>query len=195
MKYFICLLMVSTLMLEACTNNKSKGTDNITIRDEKETNDPKQKALLDIEKQKEALLQVLPLPAEQLKALLPGTLMGAEKKNDEINASIGANVASADYEINDSTSIALSVYDCAGPGGSGIYGMHFAGLLNDLHENDQDYTKSVDFNGGKAFEQCDKINFECTFSFFTGGRFLVTLQGDHVNAVELKQVASGLKIK
>jgi hypothetical protein len=195
MKYFIFLLLVSMTLIQACNNNKSKETANITSKDEKGTVDPTQKALQEIEKQKGDLLKLSPLPADQLKALVPETLMGAERKNQDVNASIGTNVASADYEISDSTSITLSVYDCAGPGGSGIYGMHIGGLLNDLHENDQDYIKSVDFNGGKAYEECDKINFECTFSYFTAGRFLVTLEGDHVSVDALKQAAGGLKIK
>jgi hypothetical protein len=195
MKHIFSLLFISAFLLVACNNNKSNESADKTGKGEKETIDPKQKALQEIEKQKEDLLKLSPLPADQLKAMIPETLMGAERKNHEVNASIGTNVASGDYEINDSTSITLSVYDCAGPGGSGIYGMHIAGLLNDLHENDQDYIKSVDFISGKAYEQCDKINFECTFSFFTGGRFLVTLEGDRVSIDALKQAASGLNIK
>jgi hypothetical protein len=192
MKYFISILMIATLFLQACNNNSKENKVNLP---DKEAIDPIQMALQDIEKQKEALLKLSALPADQLKAMIPGSLMGAEGKNIEVNSSIGTNVASVDYTISDSSSVTLNIYDCAGAGGSGIYGMHIAGLLNDLHDNDQDYTKSVDFNGGKAFEQCDKINFECTFSYFTGGRFLVTLEGDHVGAAALKQAAGGLNIK
>jgi hypothetical protein len=195
MKPIIAILLVSTLLLAACNNNKSKETTSKISSEEKGTNDPKQKAIQDIEKQKEELLKLSPLPAEQLKALIPETLMGANRTNHDVNSSIGANVASGDYELNDSAGFTLSIYDCSGPGGSGIYGMHVGSLLNDLHDNEQDYLKTIDYNGGKAFEQCDKINFDCTFSYFTGGRFLVTLEGAHVSMEELKQAAGGLNIR
>jgi hypothetical protein len=195
MKCIISIFMIATLFLPACNNNKTKETTKISSPDKKGTNDPTLIALQDIDKQKEELVKLTPLPAEQLKALIPETLMGGKRKNLDINSSIGTNVVSGEYEINDSTGITLSVYDCSGAGGSGIYGLHFAGLLNDLHDNADDYIKSVDFNGGKAFEQCDKINNECTFSYFSGGRFLVTLEGDHITGKALKQLASGLNIR
>ena len=127
--------------------------------------------------------------------MIPETLMGAKRINHEVSAAIGANVASGEYEMNDSTRITLNVYDCSGPAGAGIYGLQFAGLLNDLHDNDEEYIKSIDFNGYKGFEQCDKTSGDCTISFFSGGRFLVTLEGKHVEAPLLKQAAGGLNIK
>ena len=127
--------------------------------------------------------------------MIPDSLVGAKRTNVEVNFSMGAGLASGEYELNDSSSISLNIYDCGGPAGAGIYSMQYLGLLNDLHDNDEEYLKSIDFNGGKAFEQCDKTANDCTISYFSGGRFLVTLQGDHVGVDALKQAARGLNIK
>ena len=66
---------------------------------------------------------------------------------------------------------------------------------NSLQETAEEYTKSIDINGGKGFEHCDKTSNECAVVFFTGNRFLVTLEGDKIGAAALKQVTSVLKIK
>jgi PBP1b-binding outer membrane lipoprotein LpoB len=195
MKFIISVLIIAALILTACNNDKTKETTKISSSEKKMTTDSTLIAHPDIEKQKEELIKLTPLPDEQLKALIPETLMGGQRKNHDINASIGTNVASGEYEISDSTSITLNIYDCSGAGGSGIYGMHLTRLVNDQHDNADDYKKSVEFNGGKAFEQCDKVNNECTFSYFTGGRYLVTLEGHGIRADALKLAAKGLNIK
>jgi hypothetical protein len=195
MKLIISIFMIATLFLLSCNNNKTTETTKISSPDKKMTKDTTLIAHPDIDKQKEDLVKLTPLPAEELKAMIPETLMGGQRKKYDVNASIGTNVASGEYEINDTSSITLNIYDCSGPGGSGIYGLHVAGLVDDLYTNADGYKKSVEFNGGKAFEQCDKINSECTFSYFTGGRFLVTLEGHGIGADVLKQAAGGLNIK
>ncbi|HEX4875953.1 MAG TPA: hypothetical protein VFV31_04725, partial [Chitinophagaceae bacterium] len=108
---------------------------------------------------------------------------------------MGTGVATSDYEINDSVNVTLMIYDCAGSGGAGIYSMQYLGLMNFQQETEEEYTKSVDYNGGKAFEHCEKATNNCTFTYFAGGRFLVTLQGDHTGIDALKQAAGGLNIK
>jgi hypothetical protein len=108
---------------------------------------------------------------------------------------MGAGVANGRYEINDSMDVKLSVWDCAGPGGAGIYGMQYLSMIDIQQESDDEYTKTIDFNGGKAHEHCNKSSNDCTFTYFAGGRFLVTLEGDHVSADALKEAAKGLNIK
>ena len=199
MKRIFSLLLATTMFLVACKNNKLKETTVITSADgkEKDSVDPKQmqNAVQEIEKQKEELEKLTPLTPDQLKAMIPENLMGAKRTNIESNSSMGANLALGEYELNDSTRISLNIYDCGGPAGAGIYGLQFAGLLNNLHDNDEEYIKSIDFNGDKAFEQCDKTSNDCTFSFFSGRRFLVILEGKYVGAEALKQAAKGLNIK
>lgn len=199
MKRFSSLLFAATLLVAACNNNKKSNEATITTDDGKEkvTIDVKQmqEAADDMEKKKEELSKLSPLTTDQLKAMLPETLLGGKRTEFNVSNTMGTGVATSDYEINDSVNVTLMIYDCAGSGGAGIYSMQYLGLMNFQQETEEEYTKSVDYNGGKAFEHCEKATNNCTFTYFAGGRFLVTLQGDHTGIDALKQAAGGLNIK
>jgi hypothetical protein len=198
MKRLYVLFLASIALSVAC-NNKPKQTATFTTDDGKGqvTVDMKemQKAAEDMQKQKTDLEKLAPLTLDQLKALIPETLMGVPRKSYEASAAMGAGVANGRYEINDSMDVKLSIFDCAGPGGAGIYSMQYLSMIDIQQESDDEYTKTIDFNGGKAHEHCNKSSNDCTFTYFAGGRFLVTLEGDHVSADALKQAAKGLNIK
>lgn len=199
MKRFSSLLFAATLLVAACNNNKKSNEATITTDDGKEkvTIDVNQmqQAADDMEKKKEELSKLTPLTTDQLKAMLPETLLGGKRTEFNVSNTMGTGVATSDYEINDSVNVTLMIYDCAGSGGAGIYSMQYLGLMNFQQETEEEYTKSVDYNGGKAFEHCEKATNNCTFTYFAGGRFLVTLQGDHTGIDALKQAAGGLNIK
>lgn len=186
MKSIFTFLLAATTVLAACNNNKPG---------EERTDTPIQNAVKDVKKQEDELSKLQPLGLEQLKAMIPESLMGAKRTNIEANSSSGAGLAQGEYELNDSTTITLNIYDCGGPAGAGIYSMQYLGLENLQQETDEEYTRAIDFNGGKAFEQCEKATNDCTLSYFAGGRFMVTLESDHVGAEALKQAARGLNIK
>ena len=191
--------VTAAIILIACNNNKTKNTATFTSEDGKEQvtvdmNEMKN-AAQDMEKMKAELSTLTPLTTGQLTALVPEKLMGAERKDLDVTAAMGASVASASYKINDSTDIKLNIFDCAGPGGAGIYSMQYLGMFNIQQDDEDEYTKTIDFNGGKAFENCKKTRNECTLTYFSGGRFLITLEGDNVGIDGLKQAAKGLDIK
>jgi hypothetical protein len=199
MKRIISLFLATTMFVVACNNNKPKETTVITSPDGKETVtiDPQkmQNAVQDMEKLKTELEKLTPLTPDQLKALIPESLMGAKGTNFEATSAMGAGLARSEYELNDSTRISLNIYDCAGSAGAGIYSMQYLSMFNFQQESDEEYTRTIEFNGGKAFEHCEKATNDCTLSYFSGGRFLVTIEGDHVGAEALKQAAKGLNIK
>lgn len=199
MKSPLPFLWVILILMPGCNNNKSKDTSTLISEKGKEnvTVDIKQmeNAAADMQKQKTQLEKLTPLTVEQLKALLPQTLMGVSRKNYDANTTMGAGLATANYELNDSMNLKLNIYDCAGPGGAGIYSLQYLSMINMQQESDEEYTKTFEFNGSKAFEHCEKTDNNCTFTYFTGGRFLVTLEGDHIGAEALKQTARGLDIK
>jgi hypothetical protein len=198
MKHITSILFSATIMLAACNNNKPKeitipskdGKEKISVDLNKIQN-----MAQDMEKQKAELEKLPPLSLDQLKALLPETLIGAARKSYETNASMGAGLATAKYEMNDSTDIKLNIWDCGGAGGAGIYGMQYMTLWNIQQDNDQEYSKTIDFNGAKAMEHCYKNRNDCSLTYFTGGRYLVTLEGNNVGAEALKQAAGSLNLK
>lgn len=201
MNRIIVSLLALTTLIAACNNNKPKeevvisndGKEKVSI--DANSVDKMKAAAEEMQKQKLELEKLTPLTLDQLKALIPETLIGGKRTSYDVNASMGANVANGEYELNDSTKITLTIYDCAGSAGAGIYGMQYLGLLNVQQESDEEYTKTIDINGGKGFEHCDKVNHECTVTFFSGGRFLVALEANNIPAEALKEAAAHMNIK
>lgn len=199
MKTIPGFLIASTIFMAACNNNKPKDSVTITSEDgtEKVTVDANQmqKAAEEMEKTKDELGKLTPLTADELKAIFPAEVMGTAASDVEVASAMGASTAEAKYKVNDSTDIKISIIDCAGPGGAGIYSMQYLGMMNIQQDDEDEYTKTIDFNGGKAFENCRKDRNECTLTYFSGGRLLISLEGDNVGINTLKDVAKTLKTK
>ena len=199
MKTIVALLMASALFITACNNNKPKDSVTITSKDgtEQVTVDANQmqNAAEEMEKTKDELGKLTPLTADELKAIVPAEVMGTAVSGLEVASAMGASTAEAKYKVNDSTDIKISIIDCAGPGGAGIYSMQYLGMMNIQQEDEDEYTKTIDFNGGKAFENCRKDRNECTLTYFSGGRLLISLEGENVGINTLKDVAMGLNKK
>jgi hypothetical protein len=199
MRHFIFMCLVVASLLSACNNNKKNSAITVTSDDGKEkvTVDANQmqNAAEAMQKQAEELQKLQPLSLDQLKAFLPEELMGAKRSNYQVTSATGAGLAHAKYNINNSTEIKVSIWDCGGPAGAGIYNLQYMGMLNYQSETEDEYTKTIDFMGQKAFEHCDKTDNNCAFTYFTGGRFLVSLEGDNVGADALKQAAESLNVK
>ncbi|MDZ4794572.1 MAG: hypothetical protein SGI83_09865 [Bacteroidota bacterium] len=199
MKKIVPLLFVSSLLLLACNNDKPK--DSITITDiegkEKGSIDMSQVAddMQDMQKKKEELEKLTPLTTDELKALVPAALMGATAMGVDVNSAMGATVANADYKINDSVDLRLEIVDCGGAGGAGMFAAQYMNMFNVNSDDEEEYVKTIEFNGGKAFENCKKKKNRCTLAYFSGDRFLVSLRGDNVGIEAIKDLAKGLKIQ
>jgi len=199
MRPALTLLFIISMSFIACNNNKPK--ENITISDK----DGKEKVTIDLNeakntgqdliKRKEELEKLTPLTNDELKSLVPVELMGAARSDLDINTGMGATIANAAYKLNDSTDLKLEIVDCAGPGGAGMFGMQYINMINVNAEDEEEFVRSIDFNGGKALESCRKKSNRCTIAFFSGNRFLVSLSGNDVGIDVLRDMAKGLKIK
>lgn len=198
MKKLTSLILAISILITACDNNKSKETDivsndstNKTSPDSKE----KQNESVSIEENKVELSNMTPLSIEELKTLIPASLLSVASTNVNANNSMGAGLATADFNLSDSTSIILNIYDCAGSAGAGIYSMQYLGLLTMQKDNHDEYRKTVEFNDSKAIEYCKRSTNDCNFTYLAGGRYLVTLEGDNVGIDVLKQAARALNLK
>ncbi|MCB0739941.1 MAG: hypothetical protein KDB92_02550 [Chitinophagaceae bacterium] len=196
MKNLIALFVLSSVFFMACQNNDAGKNTEATAGDSTATDSSMIKAAIqDVGRQQEKLNQMTPLPPEELKTMLPDSLLGVAKQNENASNANGAAFASADYILSDTTMVAVGIYDCAGPAGAGIYSLQFLSLLNRDQENEEEFTKTIDYNGNKAFAHCDKETNDCTFSFFAAGRYLVTLNGEKINADILRQAANTMNFK
>ena len=199
MRHLSFLIMAAVLLFSACNNNKKPADVTVVSENGKEKvsvdMNKMEKASAEMQKMSEDLQKLSPLSLDQLKAMIPEELMGGKRSSYNATSAMGTGVVNAEYKINDSTDIKLMVYDCAGPGGAGIYSMQYLGMFNMESENEHEYTKTIEFNGGKAIEKCQKDRNDCSLTYFTGTRFLVELEGDNVGINGLKQAANSLNIK
>ena len=139
----------------------------------------------------DALAKMAPLTEQEMRDLLPRQLMGAAITDEDVNGSIGTLTAIGEYTINDSTLLELIIVDCAGPGGSGAYNSQYLSMLGVDEEDEDEYTRTIDFRGGKAFENCYKKRVDCSLTWFEG-RYLISLDGN-MSSNDLKKAASELK--
>jgi hypothetical protein len=196
MKKLIVSVSVIMLLVAGCNNNKKPGDITIKGKDGESgtinTSDLAEKAN-EVRASMEELQKLKPYTLDKMKALVPAEIMGTPQSDyDAVNFS-GVSHASAKYKMNDSTGIELSIMDCAGTAGFGMYNNRL--LANFEQDNDREYTKSIEFNGGKAVENCKKKRNDCSFTFFSGNRFMVILDGNNVGIDKLKEIAAGLNIK
>ena len=197
MKQFILSFMVVASVLSACNNNKK--TVEATSDDGKTTVSADvnqlQQVSEEMRKQSEELKNLPPLSLDELKALLPEQIMGAKRANFQATSATGTGLATAEYTINDSTELQVSIWDCGGPAGAGIYSTQYLAMFNFQSESDNEYTKTIDFKGQKAIEHCETNSNRCTLTYFTGKRFMVTLEGRNMHPEGLKQAANELNVK
>jgi len=196
MKQFILFCMAVTFILSACNNNKK--TVEATSEDGKTTVSADvakmQQASEEMKKQAEELQKLPPLSLDELKRLLPEQLMGTKRSKFEATSAMGTGLATAEYDLNDTTGVQVSIWDCGGPAGAGYYSTQYLTLFNIQSESDNEYTKTIDFKGQKAIEHCDKSNNHCSLTYFTGKRFMVTLEGRNFHPDGLKQAANELRM-
>ena len=196
MKQVFFLLPIFCIIITACNSNKDK----ITVKDDKggkATIDVSStgKAASELQDRSEQLQKLTPLSLDELKAMLPEEIMGAKRDNMEATKMTGASFSKADYNLNDSTKIELNIFDCAGTAGAAYYSMAYFGLMSFEQDNEEEYTKTTDFNDSRAIENCKKKRSQCEFTYFGKDRYLVQLKGENVGIDQLKQIAGGLNLK
>lgn len=199
MKHLFAIAGITINMLIACNNNKKPGEITVTSEDGKATatidaNSLNQAADA-MQKKSEELQKLSPYTLDQMKAFLPEELGGAKRSKFSANSAMGAAFAEADYPINDTTQIELKLFDCAGQAGAGIYSMQYIGMMNFQSESDDEYTKTIEFNGGKAIEHGEKDGSRSSLTYLAADRLLVTLEGRNTGIDVLKKAAGGLSFK
>lgn len=198
MKHVFLLFNIAVFLLTACNNNKKPGIT-VTSEDGKTTTtvSPTDLAKVsdDFQKKTEELQKLSPYTLDQVKALLPEELAGAKRSKFSANSAMGTAYAEGEYTINDSTEVELKIFDCAGQAGAGIYSMQYLGMMNFQSESDDEYTKTIEFKGGKAVEHLNKRNNRSTLTWLAADRLLVTLEGRNTGIDLLKQAAGSLNLK
>lgn len=198
MKSVILCLVIVTVSIAAC-KNRSKT---MTITSE----DGKSKVSVDVnsatavsddmQKKVEELKKLTPLTTDQLKTMLPDQVMGMKRSSFNANSTMGFASAEARYKNeNDDKEIELSIFDCAGEAGAGVYSLSYWTKMSMQSESDNGYTKTVDFNGGKAVETYEKGSDRYELTYVASDRLLVSVKGEKTGLDAVKQAAQGLDLK
>jgi hypothetical protein len=199
MKPVILCLFIATLPIVACKNNNPK-TMTATSKDGKSkvSVDVNSAAAVsdNMQKKMEELKKLTPLTTDQLKTMLPEQLMGMKRSSFNANSMMGFASAEATYknETNDKE-IELNILDCAGEAGAGVYSLSYWTKMSMQSESDNGYTKTVDFNGGKAVETYEKGSDRYELTYVASDRLLVTLKGEKTGLDAVKQTAQDLNLK
>lgn len=190
MKRFILVAMVS-LFFAACSSDKNPAqTDSkdATVKSMTTTVDEK-------EKKTEELKKAPQLTIEQMRILLPHELDSATEKNYLASTQFGYGIASADYPKSKSRVIKVTLYDCAGEMGSVNYFENYWNKLNVNSQTENDFIRTVDFEGGKAVETYKKDLNLSTFTFVIRDRLVIVMEGKNITSEQLEEAAKKLHKK
>jgi len=189
-RMFLAVLVI----IVACNNEKSDEMSG-PGEDQARVDASKMSPADETQKKSEELQKLSPYTLDQMNALLPENLIGAKRSNILANSANGAPYVEGIYPINDSTEVKVTIFDCAGDGGVGIYNMQYSNLMNFEMVSEEEYTKTTDFNGSKAIEHATKDNSNASLTYLAAGRLLVTLEGKNTGVSIIKKAAGNLNLK
>lgn len=199
MRHLILRCLIAASLLSACNNNKKPSEVTITSEDGKEkvTVDPNMgsKTAEAMTEKIEELKKLTPLSMDELKAMIPEEFMGMKRTNFNANSMMGTGTCSATYKSDDGKQLQVTIFDCAGEAGAGIYSLRYWTMWNFQQEDDNGYQKTIDFNGGKAIEKYSKGNDEYGLTYVANDRLLVTLEGEKIGLDGVKDAAKSLNLK
>jgi uncharacterized lipoprotein YehR (DUF1307 family) len=203
MKRLFLFMFISAFILSSCGNDtkvkdvkkNEDGTTTTTtttydadnLKKMAETGDEMTKKMEDLKK-------LTPLTLDQLKALLPAELNGIKRTDYQANSTMGYAMVNGEYRKDDNTELKVMIYDCAGEAGAGMYGLTYMGMMNFQQESEKEYTKSIEFKGGKAIEKYNKENKQSSLTYVSNNRLLIVMEGRNMEPSELKSAADNLAI-
>jgi hypothetical protein len=188
----ILFTMLLLVVFVACNSNK-KPADKIEKKDA--TVKSMTAPVDEKEKKTEELKKASQLTLEQMRILLPSELDSAKEKNYVASTQFGYGLASAEYPKTKSRNIKITLYDCAGELGAANYFENYWNNLNVQKQTDLEFTKTIDFEGGKAVETYKKDSNFSTLTFVIRDRLVVVMEGKNMKPEELETAAKKLHQK
>jgi len=199
MKRLLLSTVISAFIFSSCGNDTKvkevkKNEDGTTTTTSYDVDDAKKMANTgnEIQKKMENLKKLAPLTMDQLKTLLPEELSGMKRSDLKTTSAMGYAVAEAKYKKDEDEELKAMVYDCAGTAGSTLYMGTYMGAMNFQQESEKEYTKTINFKGGKAVEKYEKDRNRSTLTYVSNDRLLVVLEGKNMDPAALKATAEDL---
>ncbi len=186
MKTKYVLLLAAFLMFGGCGKKTDESGDAVIqeegVKDLKDTFE-------EVGKTTEDLQKTTPVTNEQLKALLPESIDGLQRKRFSIGQ-LGMHIAEAHYGEGDQE-ISLSILDGAGETGSAMIAMVQIGInAGGESEDENGYTKPIVIDGNKGIEEQRRSGNIVTnkVTLIVGDRFMLTVEGNGFEVDKLKSI-------
>ena len=189
------MLATAVLMLVACSKEekvkeeKSGGLSDLvsTAKNYGKVSS----SMEDVTKNMENLKNIQPLTNDELKSVLPETLLGLKRKELSVgdNAMMNLATAEAKYADEENKRIKVDIIDGAGETGSAMVSIMMMGLnVNKEKTTEFGFEKSTEINGAKSIVSETKNGEGVTSEIQTvlKNRYLVTLNSDGFSYEELK---------
>ena len=189
------MLATAVLMLVACSKEekvkeeKSGGLSDLvsTAKNYGKVSS----SMEDVTKNMENLKNIQPLTNDELKSVLPETLLGLKRKELSVgdNAMMNLATAEAKYADEENKRIKVDIIDGAGETGSAMVSIMMMGLnVNKEKTTEFGFEKSTEINGVKSIVSETKNGEGVTSEIQTvlKNRYLVTLNADGFSYEELK---------
>lgn len=197
MRILFFSISIFTVILFSC-NSTDKNSGDVTIKSKNgdETSvlhgQKAEQALDEMQKQAEELQKLQPATLDEMKALVPEQIQGVERSSIQTTTAMGTGMAIGQYHLNDSTELTITIYDCGGPGGAGMFSANYLSLFNIESESETESKRTVEFDGKKGIENCSKVDKSCNLIYFAGKRYLVSLNGEGMGGGELRKIGEGM---
>lgn len=199
-------LSLSLLLLASCTKEKEGEKKSGSIRDAISTVknvSTISNSMEDIQKNIERLQKLTPVTNEELKAILPETMLGLERTSLSVgdNSMMKISSAEAEYGEENHNKIKIKIIDGAGQTGSSMISILMMGLTTNSEKTTKNsFTKMGDFHGVKAqiTEKKKETYVDSEINYILKERYMITINAEGYTVEELKKVMdlignSGLK--
>lgn len=183
------LLFVSTILaLFSCSQKSAqKDSDQVQIKSVNTVVDPRQQKL-------QSLKSSMPVDLGDLQNLLPERMNDIKRTHYSVSNSMGYGMAHADYEKNSKTDIRITLYDCSGEAGAGLFESIYLNRLNQTREDATSILKTIDLPAGKALEKFDKETRVTTISYMVNDQVLAIVSGRNIEPAALKESVQKLTL-
>jgi hypothetical protein len=191
----ICLLAILS-----CKSSTKKGTDNTidndktSVLDKVENISKMGEIAEESNKRTEELKKMQTVSNDALKSFFKEEIAGIKRSSFSVQNSMGYAIGQASYKKNDSIEYKIIINDCAGEMGSGFYTLMAMTKLNIETEDENGYTKTIDFMGDKAVKSYKNYDQQCSISFIAAARFWVQIDGTHTNFEDLQAFIDNAEI-
>ena len=200
------LMSVLALSLISCSKNETKTEEKSGGLSELVSNAKNyskvSSSVNNMTKNIETLKNLTPLTNEELKKVLPETLLGLKRVELSVGDASMMNLVSAEAKYKEENKrIELQIMDGAGETGSAMVSILMMGINVDKEKiTETGFEKSAEINGMKAIVSEDKNgeSINSKIQMIAKNRYLMTLTGTGVSYEELKNALgeinmSGLK--